>query len=294
MAEDGEADELRAMASHRGFRLVRSRRRTPGVGDYGRYGLADPATGKPLFGIADDGALTATAGEVADHLRGSVAAGWRESADATPDPPKRPAGKRPPDSRSLAVSKPAAALPAGERDRGDTRPSAPEPAPAPKRRRAARPEHPPKPAAPPPEPVLAIRHATRADAPAIAALLGMSSAAIERHIAAQARARAPLLVADRGGVAGCLGWHPIPLPDGAIGRLVTLVVAERSRRQGIGRALVESAIAAITARGCRAIEAMSDIEVRNVHGFFRATGFTQTSYRFALDIPSPRRKQSTA
>jgi hypothetical protein len=37
-------------------------------------------------------------------------------------------------------------------------------------------------------------------------------------------------------------------------------------------------------RTVQAVEAMSDIEVRNVNGFYRALGLKQASYRFATDM----------
>jgi len=60
-------DALREMAQHRGFKLLKSRRRKPGVGDFGRFGLAD-ASGKPVMGVGPDG-LTALAEEVKAFLR---------------------------------------------------------------------------------------------------------------------------------------------------------------------------------------------------------------------------------
>jgi len=84
--------ELREMARHRGFRLVKSRRRKPG-GDFGCYGLEDLA-GKPAFGF-DDGGLTADAGQIEAFLRDTVRATWTSSAGsakraprAKPAPPK--------------------------------------------------------------------------------------------------------------------------------------------------------------------------------------------------------------
>jgi len=41
MTREPNAEQLRAMAEHRGMKLVRSRKRTPGVGDFGKYCLTD-------------------------------------------------------------------------------------------------------------------------------------------------------------------------------------------------------------------------------------------------------------
>ena len=70
--------ELRQMASVRGFKLVKSRRRTPGRGDYGRYGLSDAKTDEPCFGFGKRG-LTATSDEIVAWLEGQTEAGWRNS-----------------------------------------------------------------------------------------------------------------------------------------------------------------------------------------------------------------------
>lgn len=78
MADDAA---LRALAAHRGLKLVKSRRRRPG-GDYGRYGLRD-AAGTAVFGIAADGTLTADAAAIADWLHAAAVASWGESAGGT-------------------------------------------------------------------------------------------------------------------------------------------------------------------------------------------------------------------
>ncbi|MBV9373009.1 MAG: N-acetyltransferase, partial [Alphaproteobacteria bacterium] len=87
--EDGDA-ALGAMALNRGCKLVRSRRRKPGAGDYGRYGLKDSASGAEILGFGPDG-LTATAEEIERFLRGSPAASWKRSLAAAADAPQRPA-----------------------------------------------------------------------------------------------------------------------------------------------------------------------------------------------------------
>ena len=70
-------DALREMAANRGCRLVSSRIRTPGRGDYGRFGLKDAKTGKAVLGFGKKG-LTATAEEVEAFLRGGGASAWQE------------------------------------------------------------------------------------------------------------------------------------------------------------------------------------------------------------------------
>jgi ribosomal protein S18 acetylase RimI-like enzyme len=91
MKEAGEG--LRELAENRGCKLVRSRVRTPGRGDYGRFGLKDARTGREVFGFGKAG-LAATAEEVEAFLRGNAAATWRSSAGsarrAKPKPVPKP------------------------------------------------------------------------------------------------------------------------------------------------------------------------------------------------------------
>ena len=79
MAADGDA-ALREMAANRGLKLVKSRVRTPGKGDYGRYGLTD-AAGAKLLGFGRTG-LTATAEEIETFLHKGVEADWKTSLRA--------------------------------------------------------------------------------------------------------------------------------------------------------------------------------------------------------------------
>ena len=76
-------DALREMAANRGCRLVRSRVRTPGKGNYGKFGLKDAKTGKAVLGVGKTG-LTATAEEVETYLRGGAASAWKSSVGTAP------------------------------------------------------------------------------------------------------------------------------------------------------------------------------------------------------------------
>lgn len=82
-------DALREMAENRGLKLVKSRVRTPGRGDYGRFGLRD-AKGKKVFGFGGKG-LIASAEEIRAHLRGDSGSAWKSSVGkAAPKPRTRP------------------------------------------------------------------------------------------------------------------------------------------------------------------------------------------------------------
>lgn len=80
---DTEDDVLREAAARRGLKLVKSRKRKAGVGDYGRYGLINGA-GKELFGFGSDG-LTALPADIRDYLRKSEVSTRAQSAELTPD-----------------------------------------------------------------------------------------------------------------------------------------------------------------------------------------------------------------
>lgn len=177
---DPRTEELREMAEHRGLRLVRSRRRKPG-GDFGRYGLVDRRSGKDVFGVGKRG-LQASDEEIERFLRGQDVATWKSSAKAArtvssgperpPRPPRDPLSTHP---RSAARHK--------------ARPASPAPSPAAKGE---------------PEPELEFRKGTKADVATLARLVGELSGGVERaglqrQMAALARQKAPLLVADKGG-----------------------------------------------------------------------------------------------
>src|SRR5205085_1490072 len=94
-ADMSEADDsLRDMAANRGCKLVRSRVRTPGRGDYGKFGLKDAKTGKEVLGFGKKG-LTATADEIETFLRGGAASAWKSSVGKMPARKKAPAKPAP-------------------------------------------------------------------------------------------------------------------------------------------------------------------------------------------------------
>jgi N-acetylglutamate synthase-like GNAT family acetyltransferase len=285
-------EELGEAASHRGLKLVKSRRRKPGVGDYGLFGLTD-ASGNALFGIGDDG-LTAKPEQIVDYLRKGEASTWTASAKETPAR-ARPVSSASAPSSDNGDDAPSAIRPrrrsspkssAGRQVRQRDKPAAKEPAeaegkPAPKPVPEAKPEA---------EPALAIRVARPADGDALRILLASlgfedNAAAVKRAITAATERQEPILVADRGGVVGCLAWHIVPtLQQGRVARITMIAVDEEERRSGVGRALYEAALAEFKRHKVRSVEAMSVIEVLNANAFYRALGLKQTSYRFAADI----------
>jgi ribosomal protein S18 acetylase RimI-like enzyme len=270
-----EVEALREMAANRGCRLVRSRRRKPG-GDFGRLGLEDLKSGKPLLGFGKKG-LEATPEEVEAFLRGSTVSTWKQSLAAAGKgsrarPAPRAEAKSAPKARAVAKARTSAL---------------PEPAP---RREKAEPRNP---ATAPAEPhVLRIRPADAVDGEAIAPLLAglgyeVTSDELADRIGRHSRGGEPVLVARLGDtLVGCLTWHVTPVihRPKPVGRITLLVVAEKARRQGIGRALVEAAEAKLRQRGCGLIEVTSNVKLRAAHAFYRRLGFERTSYRFAKPL----------
>lgn len=114
MASEREK-ELRQSAQHRGFRLVKSRRRKPG-GDFGKYGLKD-ADGGDMFGFAD-GELAASADEIEAYLRRAARSDWKEAAKGLPRRKHAPPPKVRPEARlkKLKVANLLAPLPKATRD----------------------------------------------------------------------------------------------------------------------------------------------------------------------------------
>ncbi len=301
MAEVSD-DQLREMARHRGLKLIKSRRRKPGTGDFGKYGLTD-ADGKTLLGIGDDG-LTASADDIQDYLRSSEQSTWKQSADATPDRPASRDKPRSPEPEEdvgpiRRRSKPAL------RDRpAPRRREEPDPArkpstkahPKPSLRLVPKAEPEPEPQPDPepmpaPEPELRIRAATANDAGSLAALLGQLSgvslgrAEVADNLAATRKAKAGMVVAELGDIVGCCGWAVVAtVHRGPIGRVTVLIVDKRHRRRGVGTAMLAAAETALAKAGCRQIEAMSDITIDNSHNFFRSLRFEQASYRFVRMI----------
>lgn len=138
-----------------------------------------------------------------------------------------------------------------------------------------------------PAPVLTLRAAKPSDAEPLASLLGqlsgvtLSEVDAARYLAALRKVGAGLHVAELGAIVGCIGWSIVPTPHrGPIGRITVLVVEARHRRRGVGSKLLAEAADQLAKKGCTLIEAMSDIELKNAHGFFRTAGFAQKSYRF--------------
>jgi len=91
-------EALRELAENRGCKLVKSRVRTPGRGDYGRFGLKDAKTGREVFGFGRTG-LIATPEEIEQFLRGNAAATWQSSVGSARRAKPKAAPKPKPEPR---------------------------------------------------------------------------------------------------------------------------------------------------------------------------------------------------
>jgi len=143
--------------------------------------------------------------------------------------------------------------------------------------------------APPPPPKTEVRDATAADASALAALIALlghqpTPAAIRKHIKA---ARVPDLVAVIGKqVVGLCGrdLEQHIHRERPVGRMTILIVAEPHRGEGIGRMLVEAALARFADEGCGMVEVTSNKRLAKAHRFYRHIGFDETSLRFVRKL----------
>lgn len=315
MADEPSDQKLRYLAEHRGLKLLKSRKRKPGSGDYGKFGLTD-AGGKALLGVSKEG-LTASPEDIEAYLRKGATSGWKASAETAPARPAHSRKERHPDeeqhdkpiirprprrgatdpvgspqkTEKSAISRAAKSLadPAsnergkvGERERTkNIARSKEESAPIRNQSGVALADV-----------VLKIRTARPSDAAGLQALLRQLPASkadelgIARNLEKVRKASGGTCVAEMRNIIGCCSWTSIQtLQHGMIGRISLLLVDHSHRRQGIATAMLDDACAALRKAGCSRIEVMSDIEISNAHNFFRTLKFEQTSYRFARDIP---------
>lgn len=315
MPDETIDQKLREMAEHRGFKLVKSRKRKAGTGDFGKFGLMQ-TDGKPLLGMGENG-LTASADDIEAYLRKGSVSTWKASAESVPAraaPAERRTGQTGADDDAAPVIRPRArnaanrnvdprkAGPESRKTRlaEKAKPGAEQAGKASTGRKSAPPETKPDGRAavePPhaPAPQLRVRPATSADATKLATLLRqlahveIDELGIARNLEAVRSAKGGMVVAELGTLIGCCAWALLPtVQNGLIGRITMILVDEDHRRRGIATALFEAASAALGEAGCTRVETMSDIQIRNAHGFFRTLKFEQTSYRFARVIERDR------
>ena len=138
-----------------------------------------------------------------------------------------------------------------------------------------------------------IRAAAASDAPSLSVLLGelgypADSAAIPARLAAleQSGVAAAFVAELDGAVIGVATVHVVPAihssPPAAL--LTALVVAERSRGGGAGRALVGAAEEWARARGAVRIAVTSALHRIEAHGFYERIGYARTGVRLGRQL----------
>ena len=136
---------------------------------------------------------------------------------------------------------------------------------------------------------LTVRRAAETDAAAIAALsaqLGYPSEvgqAAERLHALQDHRDIRAFVAEQDGeVVGFVGLMVFPAfhRDGLHGYVTALVVDEKVRSGGTGRALMQAAEAWFAERGVKRVNLTTALHREDAHAFYEKLGYTFTGKRF--------------
>jgi GNAT superfamily N-acetyltransferase len=142
------------------------------------------------------------------------------------------------------------------------------------------------------DPTIDIRDARAADVPSLTTLVAelgypTPEATMAARLDGMLVAGETVLVAERAGdIVGLLTVHVTPVlhRPTAVGRLTALVVAERARGAGVGRALVGAAEQLLASRGCALVEVTSNQRRKDAHAFYERLGYDVTSLRFKKDL----------
>jgi len=136
---------------------------------------------------------------------------------------------------------------------------------------------------------LSIRQATPDDAAGLANLVTQlgypsSSEQVAARLTSLQSADDRLLVAETDGVAVGLAhvnrWANLVVDNRA--EIVALVVDDKWRGQGIGRALLQAAEEWATQRGCSALQVRTNIVRQRAHEFYFQNGFRQAKTSLTL------------
>jgi GNAT superfamily N-acetyltransferase len=134
-----------------------------------------------------------------------------------------------------------------------------------------------------------IRRAVVADAAAVSRLFAqlgydVDEAQVARRIAeleVDTRSRVLVAVNEEGVVgAATIYFVPVAHQAGPWCRITALVVDERVRARGVGRALVAAAEDAAAQAGCARIEATSALRRENAHRFYERLGYSREANHF--------------
>jgi len=143
---------------------------------------------------------------------------------------------------------------------------------------------------------LAIRGAETGDAAALADLmtqLGYPTRASEMEMRMEAicadKNYATLVAVNDGIVCGMIGTftsysyeHNSPS-----GRILALVVSEKMRGRGVGRALIAAAENHLAQKNIRRIAVNTRFERKEAHEFYEKVGYTRNGYRFVKELLMP-------
>jgi N-acetylglutamate synthase-like GNAT family acetyltransferase len=138
-----------------------------------------------------------------------------------------------------------------------------------------------------------IRDAARADVPAIAALLDqLGYPASEDSVAARLRRLGEsgadhLFVAELDGIVVGLAVIHVSRSleyDEDAAKVSAIVVDERTRKRGVGRALMAAVEAEARARGCALLFLTTAERRADAHAFYGRLGFEETGRRFAKQL----------
>ncbi|MGE0702324.1 MAG: N-acetyltransferase family protein [Vicinamibacterales bacterium] len=103
-----------------------------------------------------------------------------------------------------------------------------------------------------------------------------------RNILNEGASRVTLVAEGNEGIVGMAGAtvERVSEKDGIFAHLAILVVAERARRAGVGRQLVEAAETWATTKGAYEMSLTSGLPREGAHRFYEACGYTRNGFRF--------------
>jgi GNAT superfamily N-acetyltransferase len=140
---------------------------------------------------------------------------------------------------------------------------------------------------------VSVRDATREDAPALAPLLGelgypVDAAALRTRVERMlTRDDQRILIAESATTAlGLLALHVFPVLayDRDLAMIMALVVTERARGLGVGRALVDRADAIGKSLGASRLMVTTHVRRAGAHAFYERLGFEFTGRRYVRPI----------
>jgi ribosomal protein S18 acetylase RimI-like enzyme len=138
-----------------------------------------------------------------------------------------------------------------------------------------------------------VRPAENSDAPVLAELmgeLGYPTRTAEMEMRLDTILKHPgyrtfVAVID-GAVSGMIGTIVIPTHEhnSPGGRITSLVVSEKTRRRGVGRALIAAAEADFAARNIRRLALNTRLHREEAHVFYERLGYTRNGFRFVKEL----------